>query len=521
MKNKSFTYLFLGTVTLAGLTACANSNNANKDDKSGEDSYKITTVRWSDWGEDYHKGFLTDSAKEAGIDVKWDTLVAADWADKKSVLVASGDLPDAFLGSNAFTDSEIAQNQSLFIPLEDLIKENMPNLTKAMEKEPKIKAMITSPDGHIYSLPKKLPMRPMVANQLFINKKWLDNLGLKVPETYDDLVKVLQEFKDKDANGNGDVSDEIPFGAGNFDPTFSYILPFNNRLGADNTYEMSVKDGKPVYLRTEESYKQGIAAMHESYKKGLIDPEIFTEDTSMSVAKRMDKGVSRVGVSSGWTADATFGLHSSEYIALPALKGMDGKQYVFSDPDHYNYGRNEILITNKSKNPAKLLKWLDKLYTDEASIQNFYGSFGIATEKNGDKFKVLPPKDGKSADEWAWIHSLRDFGPKYVSDDINSRVEIDQTQGDGLKLKMDQDLKQFALPAYPNVIYSQEELNKLSSIYVSIESYVKQQASKWVVEGGIEKEWDSYKETLKNMGLDEFMKIQQEAYNRYQKEVKE
>lgn len=167
------------------------------------------------------------------------------------------------------------------------------------------------------------------------------------------------------------------------------------------------------------------------------------------------------------------------------------------------------------------MQWLDKLYTDEASIQNFYGSFGIATEKNGDKFKVLPPKDGKSADEWAWINSLRDFGPKYVSDDINSRVEIDQTQGDGLKLKMDQDLKQFALPAYPNVIYSQEELNKLSSIYVSIESYVKQQASKWVVEGGIEKEWDSYKETLKNMGLDEFMKIQQEAYNRYQKEVKE
>ena len=54
-------------------------------------------------GEDYHKGFLTDSAKESGIDVKWDTLVAADWADKKSVLVASGDLPDAFLGSNAFT----------------------------------------------------------------------------------------------------------------------------------------------------------------------------------------------------------------------------------------------------------------------------------------------------------------------------------------------------------------------------------------------------------------------------------
>ena len=345
MKNRKFAYLLLGAAALAGLTACGASTNKSSNDKNDGNTFKITTVRWSDWGEDYHKGFLDDSAKESGIKIKWDTMVAADWSDKKSVLVASGDLPDAFLGSNAFTDSEIAQNQNMFIPLEDLIKDNMPNLNKAFEKEPKLKAMVTNPDGHIYSLPKKLPMRPIVGNQLFINKKWLDNLGLKMPETYDELVTVLQAFKDKDANGNGDVNDEIPFGSGNFDPTFSYILPFNNRLGGDNTYEMSVKDGKPVYLRTEESYKQGIAAMHEAYKKGLIDPELFTEDTSMSVAKRMDKGVARVGVSSGWTADATFGQHASEYAPLPALKGPDGKQYVVSDPDHLNYGRNEILIT--------------------------------------------------------------------------------------------------------------------------------------------------------------------------------
>ena len=71
---------------------------------------------------------------KAGIEISWDTLVASDWTDKKSVLIASGDLPDAFLGSNAFNDAEIAQNQSLFIPLEDLIKENMPNLTRRWNK---------------------------------------------------------------------------------------------------------------------------------------------------------------------------------------------------------------------------------------------------------------------------------------------------------------------------------------------------------------------------------------------------
>ena len=49
-------------------------------------------------------------------------------------------------------------------------------------------------------------------------------------------------------------------------------------------------------------------------------------------------------------------------------------------------------MTTKAKDPAKLLQWFDKFYTDDASIQNFYGSFGIGTEKDGDKYKVLPQK---------------------------------------------------------------------------------------------------------------------------------
>ena len=88
MKNRKFTYLLMGAAALAGLTACGASTNKSSTDKNDGNTFKITTVRWSDWGEDYHKGFLDDSAKESGIKIKWDTMVAADWSDKKSVLVA-------------------------------------------------------------------------------------------------------------------------------------------------------------------------------------------------------------------------------------------------------------------------------------------------------------------------------------------------------------------------------------------------------------------------------------------------
>ncbi|EOH97679.1 extracellular solute-binding protein [Enterococcus pallens] len=522
MKQNKWGCLLLSTLAISLLTACSSSDKSKSSQANADKAdYKITTVRWSDWGDDFTKGFMEESQEAAGITIDWDIHVASDWGDKKSVLMASGDLPDAFLGSNSFNDAELAQNQAVFIPLEDLIEENMPNLTAAMKKDPKLKAQVSSPDGHIYSLPRKLPMRPLSGNQLFINQTWLDNLGLEMPDTYEDFIKVLTAFKEEDANGNGDPDDEIPYSSGNFSETFSFILPFDNRLGADNTYEMSLKDGKPVYLRTEESYKEGIAWMHEAYKNGLIDTELYTHDESMASSKRMDKKAARVGVSSGWTADAVFGVNADEYVAMKPLKGPDGERYIISDPDHYNYGRNEFMVTTSCEDPAKLLRWADQLYTDDASIQNFYGSFGVGTEKDGDRYKVLPPQDNKAADEWAWIHSLRDFGPKYSDDTLNERVDIDRTQGDGLKLELDKEINQYAKPAFPNVNYSQEELTQLSSIYVDLDPYVKQMASKWVVEGGIEKEWDGYIKQLESMGLKDFNKIQRDAYERYEELVEE
>ena len=40
-----------------------------------------------------------------------------------------------------------------------------------------------------------------------------------------------------------------------------------------------------------------------------------------------------------------------------------------------------------------------------------------------------------------------------------------------------------------------------------------QKSAEWVVNGGIEEEWDSYLEQLQKMGLDRMREIYQEAYN--------
>ena len=85
------------TTTGAESTQSESSASADSADASGS-SYEVATVRWADWGEDYHTGFPDAAASEAGISVTWDTILNSDWADKKAVLLAGGDLPDAFMG---------------------------------------------------------------------------------------------------------------------------------------------------------------------------------------------------------------------------------------------------------------------------------------------------------------------------------------------------------------------------------------------------------------------------------------
>ncbi|WP_078381871.1 type 2 periplasmic-binding domain-containing protein [Sutcliffiella halmapala] len=506
LKNKMKSLL---SVTLAASIIVGCSNNSSNSTSKEDGTYKIATVRWADWGDDFLKGFVEETEKEAEISIDWDIYLNSEWADKKSILMAGGELPDAFWGSLSLSDSDIAKNAGAFIPLEELIEENMPNLKAAFDADPALRAMVTSPDGHIYSLPKKLPLRPIAGNSLYINQKWLDNLNLSMPETYEEFYQVLKAFKEQDANGNGDLHDEIPYQG----DVMGYILPFGLPKGSYST-SMTVKDGKPVFIPTAEAYREGIEWMHKAYSEGLIDQETFTQDTSMAEAKRKNDEISLVGVSSGWTADATFGPNANEYVQLSALKGPDGEKYVMTDAIVYE--RREFMITTKAENPEKLLQWVDKFYTEDASIQTFYGSFGVGVEKVEDgTYKVLDAPEGESADIFAWVNSFRDFGPKFVGEGFNEKVTLPTDGGDGLKLELDKQINTYVKEQFPNVVYTVDEMNRLSALSTDIDSFVSSMQSKWVVDGGATKEWDSYIAQLEQMGYEEYIKIQNDAFERY------
>ncbi|MDE7188016.1 MAG: extracellular solute-binding protein, partial [Lachnospiraceae bacterium] len=332
----------LAAVTLAGCGAGAGSegNGSGASDQTGTGDapaaeadaestgggeaasgdvpvYTIATVRWTDaWPTDYlESGIMKELEEKHGINIEWQVYYSGDWSEQKSLLLASGDLPDAFFGSCGITDSDISQNKAYFVELTDLIDQNMPNLKAVFEKEPELLARAKDRNGEIYSLVKKLPLRPQVCGDImYINQDWLDNLGLEAPKTLDELTEVLEAFAAQDADGDGDASNEIPVTAGKNDYLVSTTLrtllsPFGTIVSRDNNYMGLDKNGNPVFMPVQDNYIEAVKWMHDMYQKGVLDPEFFTQEDSMATAKRQAEGGSQVGLFAGWTADAQSGLN--------------------------------------------------------------------------------------------------------------------------------------------------------------------------------------------------------------------
>lgn len=68
---------------------------------------------------------------------------------------------------------------------------------------------------------------------------------------------------------------------------------------------------------------------------------------------------------------------------------------------------------------------------------------------------------------------------------------------------------------YPNVIFTEEQLEKMDVLLTDIDTYVERMQAQWVVEGGIREGWNDYLSQLDKMGLQELLQIYQEALDTY------
>mgnify|MGYP000280658199 CR=1 FL=1 len=462
------------------------------------------------------KELVQQACATTGVDVEWVEIPAAYKDERLPVLLAGGDLPDLFLG--ILDTDTVSANSGLFMPLNDLVRENAPNLTKFFDKfDSRLWDMCIYPDGNMYALVNSVLFAPANDCQSLplINTEWLKRVGMEKPTTLDEYVTVLRAFKEQDANGNGDPNDEIPFSISDqyWSSLFKYVT---GNFGFTDYY--AVRDGKVIGIAKDQAYREMLEFYHKLYAEGLMDSESFTQTGDQWKAKLQ---AGKVGVWYGWRPgvelagsevekqyDAFMPPQAEAYSAYPSLNGMDGK---------FNGNQAGFAMAATCKNPEAALKWYDYFYKDEeTSITSTEGKKGVTWDFFDGvayELEVTPETDpnGYGRAYWKYTYGLGHGGAAneyrymygYESD---PQARINMVASIRSKLPT-------AAESLPNRIVPAEAVELKNEIEADLLDYIKSFTANAVINGIDDASWEKHLSDMDAYRYDEWIEWQQKLYD--------
>lgn len=484
-------------------------------------SFSIMTRVPSDSEQDFSKKALVQRMEETtNVTVEYQAIPDEQFNDKFKLALSKSNMPDVVTKMYIKPYDILGYaKKGVFIPLEEYIDANMPNLTKVLDARPEVRAAITAADGHIYTLPfvnewsKNSKENINVVGAVpYINVSWLEELGLEMPTTIDELKTVLEAFKNDITVENGEVVPmSFRINQVNQDPGIS-LGAFG--CGDNMDHYMVTNDKKVFYTMTQDDMREGLEWLHELYTEGLIDPEIFSQDVATYSAKVAS---GRVGVFYDW-AIGLAGDYTDEYEALPALAGPDGTVNI-PRQNYYSFDMGVTALTGVCEKPDVVCAYIDQYFDPSMSIQNCYGTYDDANYTN-----VFTMEDGmlKWTEEGAADAKVRNDQNLYDTFAILADyygVYVDRMMdSDAERLKMIQELYAPYITSdynYPSAFMEQEDITRIAEIETDLKTYADQVKAEIVKDGITDEGWQAFQDKMNEMGLQELIELKQKGFDMF------
>lgn len=523
---KKFVGIFLAASMLAGmLSGCGgsddNNSSAQNGSTNGEASGPVSVhfiASLNAATEDLNNNvFLKEVAESCGLDVTYE-CISSDWSTKKAALLAAGDLPDGFFGWSVLSSQEVGANKAMLAPLQDLIKENAPDIQAVLDSDEAYRGLVTELDGNIYYLTPKTNFRPKTYTSLQMNMEWLERLNLEVPTTLEEFEDVLRAFRDEDANGNGDPNDEFPMYMDLYsDEAWSAkcFMGAFDCAGSINS-DFVVKDGKVVYQPITENFKEFVKWLRHLREENLMPEEVATPSWSQSSAV-LGNDVPIVGVTNCWIKDPINIAYQDQYSAIPPLEGPDGYRYVAANEVASAYDSSPAFVmSNSCQNKEAVIKFVNAFYDPVNGYQINYGPLDVnIKELDNGKYELIDPPEGMDWDTWTYKNSMNGSWPCYLDAEDEALFE-DVPFSAAQKLEIDEvNVPYIKEPSenLPVLKFTEEEIEELGIIQNDINTYRDKMIAEWFVNGGIDETWDQYLKEMDNMGMQRYLEIYQKEYD--------
>jgi len=336
-------------------------------------------------------------ADYTGISVVWETIPNSEYNSIMSVRLAAGsDLPDICRLPEPWM--QYAES-GLAIPLNNLIDKYAFNMLDHFAKYPRVRGLMTAPDGEIYGINmRQSPDLPYGTNPVGIQVRqdWLADLGISEPTNLDEFTDMLRAFKTYDPFGDGSIK-VIPFAT--HYPGMRVAVSFIGWAYGFHLFSDSIAgfypnaNGDIEYELTSPRFKELLTLFNNWWKEDLLDPNFMHFDNQQftAIVANSEVGAYQNRVMNGANAYNT-GLKESTgnpdagFLPLLPLKGPYGDQ--FNENDHTPVTPGVLFaIMSTSQKQELALQFIDFVtYSPIGMELNAYGFEGVHWEwKDGER----------------------------------------------------------------------------------------------------------------------------------------
>lgn len=369
----------------------------------GEDAYNTTSVNK-----------LVEEMTNVHID--WNVQEETTFSEKLNLIIAGSDYPDLWIcgisnrypqGATKLVEDEIC------IDLLEIIEENAPHINELLKNDVSYANNVVLENGEVPAIWARAAEGS--SGGMVIRKDWLDELGMEVPVTIDDLDAVMKAFQ-------AEYGCDMPMPAYNsLDTGLCYTYNFNNQgIGfGDLSWQRTDDDSSSICSYTTQGFKDYLVQLNEWYEDGLLNDNILSL-TMTDVETMLLANECGIMFGSTMSLGDDFAAKSSdedfELVCVPDIRldasNLDQQSYVAGIANAR--GMADFAISPACEEPEALVRYVDWFFDTSEDGGAMLANFGIEGEaydydENGDIYRtdlILKNPDGLTVREAQTLYGL-------------------------------------------------------------------------------------------------------------------
>lgn len=442
-----------------------------------------------------------------------------------TLMIASGDYCDITNDAlNYYDTADQAYEDGIAVDLMEY-PDSVPNFMALMEKYPQIRTDLETLEGHILNMPRiDMPIGQAAENGLLIRKDWLDELGLDIPNSYDEMHDVLAAFKSA------------------YNVTDPYIMPYQvlspwglmsagygiPAVADANNFYVDLKTDKVALSTISDAYYDYLCMFRDWYQEGLINPNFVSQASNIP-----DESIISTEQTGIWFSDLSYiktyqellaSINPNSELALMGDPGIDDQRSGYMEKQFTVAGKGGFSVSEQCDDVALALSWCDMWYNPDLTQFINYGYEGETFEydENGE-----PVLGGIIVNNDLGLPSLKMANGVYLCTSGGFIYDLHKYDLEFTDLQLEAYTKWIITADDPSTVVTADfpggakltadEADTVTTAMGDINTHVGEMALKFVT-GAVEltpESYAAYVTDIEGMRLQQTLDAMQSAYDRY------